>query len=93
MAVITIVACLPIFYGVEQRMLRVKLRFAAEKEVLDLTTGKMVPIEVARARHHGTVSAEAVEGDTVTDGSVGTGASGTPPVERSAVDEPPGEGT
>ncbi len=93
LAAITIVACLPIFYGVEQRMLRVKLRFAAEKEVLDLTTGKMVPIEVARARHHGTVSAEAVEGDTVTNGSVGTGASGTPPVERSAADEPPGEGT
>ena len=48
LAAITIVTCLPIFYGVEQRMLRVKLRFASEKEVLDLNTGKMVPIEVAR---------------------------------------------
>lgn len=62
LAAITVVACLPIFYGVEQRMLRVKLRFAAEKEVLDLTTGQMVPVEVARARASGTFSAEAVEG-------------------------------
>ena len=60
LAAITIVACLPVFYGVEQRMLRVKLRFAAEKEVLDLNTGKMMSVEEARARHLGTVSAEAV---------------------------------
>jgi peptidoglycan/LPS O-acetylase OafA/YrhL len=49
LAVLTVVGCLPIFYGVEQRMLRVKLRFASEKEVLDLNTGKMVSIEDARA--------------------------------------------
>ena len=61
LAVITVVACLPVFYGVEQRMLRVKLRFAAEKEVLDLTTGEMVPVEVARSRARGIFSAEAVE--------------------------------
>lgn len=60
---IAVVSCLPIFYGVEQRMLRVKLRYAAEKEVLDLTTGKMVPIEEARRATRGYVSAEAVEGD------------------------------
>jgi peptidoglycan/LPS O-acetylase OafA/YrhL len=65
LAAITIVACLPVFYGVEQRMLRVKLRFAAEKEVLDLTTGRMVPVEEARARARGTFSAEAVEGPSV----------------------------
>jgi len=65
LATIAIVACLPVFYGVEQRMLLVKLRFAAEKEVLDLNTGKMVPIEQARAMHRGMVSAEAVEGDVV----------------------------
>lgn len=65
LATIAIVACLPVFYGVEQRMLRVKLRFAAEREVLDLNTGKMVPIEQARAMHRGMVSAEAVEGDVV----------------------------
>lgn len=53
LAVITIVACLPIFYGVEQRLLRVKLRFAAEKEVLDLNTGQMVPVEVAQRRARG----------------------------------------
>ena len=68
LAAITVVACLPIFYGVEQRLLRVKLRFATEKEVLDLTTGKMVPIEVARAAGRGIVSAEAVEGDRDPDG-------------------------
>jgi peptidoglycan/LPS O-acetylase OafA/YrhL len=49
LAALTIVACLPIFYGVEQRMLRVKLRFASEKEVLDLNTGKMVSVEEATA--------------------------------------------
>jgi peptidoglycan/LPS O-acetylase OafA/YrhL len=49
-AAVTIVLCLPIFYGVEQRMLRIKLRFAAEKEVLDLNTGKMVTVEDAIRR-------------------------------------------
>jgi peptidoglycan/LPS O-acetylase OafA/YrhL len=37
----------PIYYGVEQRMMKVKLRFSSEKEVLDLTTGKMVSVEEA----------------------------------------------
>ena len=50
LAAVTIVGCLPIFYGVEQRMLRVKLRFASEKEVLDLNTGKMVTLEEAAGR-------------------------------------------
>jgi len=63
LTVIAVVSCLPVFYGVEQRMLRVKLRYAAEKEVLDLTTGRMVPIEEARRAAGGYVSAEAVEGD------------------------------
>jgi peptidoglycan/LPS O-acetylase OafA/YrhL len=63
LAAITVVACLPVYYGVEQRMLRVKLRFASEKEVLDLNTGKMVSVEEVRARARGVVSAEAVEGD------------------------------
>ena len=71
MPTIAIVACLPIYYGVEQRMLRVKLRFAAEKEVLDLNTGKMVSIEQARAMHRGMVSAEAVEGDLSPDPPAG----------------------
>ena len=60
LAAIAIVACLPVYYGVEQRMLRVKLRYAAEKEVLDLNTGKMIPVEQAREMHRGMVSAEAV---------------------------------
>lgn len=50
LAAVTIVACLPVFYGVEQRMLRVKLRFASEKEVVDLNTGRMVPVEELRVR-------------------------------------------
>ena len=62
LAVIAVVASLPIYYGVEQRMLRVKLRFATEKEVLDLNTGKMMSVEEARAAGRGIVSADAVEG-------------------------------
>ena len=62
LTVIAIVASLPIYYGVEQRMLRVKLRYAAEKEVLDLNTGKMMSVEEAMARSRGDVSAEEVEG-------------------------------
>ena len=45
LAALAIVACLPIYYGVERRMLKVKLRYANEKEVLDLNTGKMVSID------------------------------------------------
>lgn len=45
LAVITIVACLPVFYGVEKRALQIKMRFAAEKEVVDLNTGRMVSTE------------------------------------------------
>ncbi len=33
---------MPVYYLVELRVLRAKLRFAAEKETLDLTTGKVV---------------------------------------------------
>ncbi len=33
------------YYLVEQRVLRMKLRFSAEKEVLDLRTGKMVQVD------------------------------------------------
>ncbi len=36
---------IPIYYGVEQRMMRVKLRYSSEKEVVDLTTGKMVTVD------------------------------------------------
>jgi peptidoglycan/LPS O-acetylase OafA/YrhL len=48
LVVIAVVACLPVFYGVEQRMLRVKLRFASEKEVLDLNTGKVINVDERR---------------------------------------------
>ena len=36
---------LPVYYLVEMRVLRMKLRFSAEKEALDLTTGKMVQVD------------------------------------------------
>ncbi|CAN5664303.1 hypothetical protein BH10ACT3_BH10ACT3_19220 [soil metagenome] len=62
-AALAVGASLPIYYGVEQRMLKVKLRFASEKEVLDLNTGKMISVEKARAAGRGVVSAEAVEAD------------------------------
>lgn len=63
LAVAAIVCSLPVYFYVEQRALRVKLRFAAEKEVLDLNTGKMISIEEAMAAAGGSVSAEAVEAD------------------------------
>ena len=36
---------LPVYYFVELRVLRMKLKFSAEKEVLDLRTGKMVQVD------------------------------------------------
>lgn len=36
---------IPVYYLVELRVLRLKLRFSAESEVLDLRTGKMVEVE------------------------------------------------
>lgn len=50
LAVVTIVACLPVYYGVEKRALQVKMRYASEKEVLDLNTGKMVPVDGGAAK-------------------------------------------
>jgi peptidoglycan/LPS O-acetylase OafA/YrhL len=38
---------MPVYYYVELRVLRMKLRFASEKEVLDLRTGKMVQVDHA----------------------------------------------
>jgi hypothetical protein len=35
---------MPVYYFVELRVLRMKLRFSAEKEALDLRTGKMVQV-------------------------------------------------
>ena len=53
---------LPVYYFVELRVLRMKLKFSSEKEVLDLNTGKMMSVEEARAAGRGIVSADAVEG-------------------------------
>ncbi|MGB3411575.1 MAG: acyltransferase [Microthrixaceae bacterium] len=36
---------MPVYYKVELRVLEMKLRFSAEKEVLDMRTGKMVQVE------------------------------------------------
>jgi peptidoglycan/LPS O-acetylase OafA/YrhL len=41
---------IPIYYGVEQRMMRVKLRFSSEREVVDVTTGRMVAVDTATGR-------------------------------------------
>jgi peptidoglycan/LPS O-acetylase OafA/YrhL len=78
LAVLAIVASLPIFYGVEQRMLRVKLRFATESEVLDLNTGRMISATEARAaavprRRRARVAdpAHTASGDVVDDGDAG----------------------
>jgi peptidoglycan/LPS O-acetylase OafA/YrhL len=47
LAAAVILLSLPIYYGVERRVLRRKLRFASEKHVVDLTTGKMVEIDAS----------------------------------------------
>lgn len=39
---------MPVYYFVELRVLRMKLRFASEKETLDLRTGKMVQVHDGR---------------------------------------------
>ncbi|MFV0316013.1 MAG: acyltransferase family protein [Microthrixaceae bacterium] len=53
LAAVTVVACLPVYYGVERRALRVKLRYASEDQVLDLNTGKMVPVKPEGAEEPG----------------------------------------
>jgi peptidoglycan/LPS O-acetylase OafA/YrhL len=39
---------MPVYYLVELRVLRMKLRFSSEKEALDLRTGKMVDTATGR---------------------------------------------
>ena len=41
---------MPVYYLVELRVLKAKLKFSAEKEALDLRTGKMVQVEVTNAK-------------------------------------------
>jgi peptidoglycan/LPS O-acetylase OafA/YrhL len=41
------VVSLPVYYLVELRVLRMKLKYSSEKEVLDLRTGKLVNVDVA----------------------------------------------
>jgi peptidoglycan/LPS O-acetylase OafA/YrhL len=43
--VVAFAVSLPVYYGVERRVLKIKLRFSSEREVVDLNTGKMVTIE------------------------------------------------
>ncbi len=47
MTTATFACALPVYYFIEQRALKVKLRFSSEKESLDLRTGKMVNVEAA----------------------------------------------
>jgi peptidoglycan/LPS O-acetylase OafA/YrhL len=63
LAAAVILLSLPIYYGVERRVLRRKLRFASEKHVVDLTTGKMVEIDAG-----GAPVGSSAGGDTRTDG-------------------------
>jgi len=63
---------IPVYRLVELRVLRMKLRFSAEKEVLDLTTGKMVSVDSAGgveaiAEPDRVLSAEEVGGPSGTD--------------------------
>ena len=41
---------IPVFYKVEMRVMGMKMRFASEKETLDLRTGKMVDVSAERER-------------------------------------------
>ena len=42
--VVAFAIALAVYYGVERPMLRVKLKFSSEREVVDLNTGKMVTV-------------------------------------------------
>jgi peptidoglycan/LPS O-acetylase OafA/YrhL len=77
---------IPIYYGVEQRMMRVKLRFSSEKEVVDLTTGKMVSTDAGNGagdRHDpegrvGEPDREEVSGEASLDEASGSAPSEAP---------------
>jgi hypothetical protein len=55
---------MPVYYLIEMRVLRMKLRFSSEKEALDLRTGKMVQV------HDGKVVEDTSLGDSVVENSV-----------------------
>ncbi len=55
---------MPVYYLIEMRVLRMKLRFSSEKEALDLRTGKMVQV------HDGKVVEDTVIEDPVVEDSV-----------------------
>jgi peptidoglycan/LPS O-acetylase OafA/YrhL len=65
---------MPVYYLVELRVLRMKLRFASEKEVLDLRTGKMVQVDHADQIRSAdrTLSPDEI-GDGPDDGAAGGG--------------------
>lgn len=48
--VAAIAVSIPVYYKVELRVMEMKLRFASEKETLDLNTGRMISIDEARSR-------------------------------------------
>jgi peptidoglycan/LPS O-acetylase OafA/YrhL len=51
--VVAFAISLLVYYGVERRALKIKLRFSSEREVVDLNTGKMVTIDSADASRSG----------------------------------------
>lgn len=69
--VIAVVASLPVYFGVEQRLLRVKLKFSSEKEVVDLNTGRMIRVEDGVAVGEASSNDAAAGTGAVTDGDRG----------------------
>jgi peptidoglycan/LPS O-acetylase OafA/YrhL len=77
------IVSMPVYYLVEMRVLRMKLRFSAEKEALDLTTGKMVDVEQLTSRPIGSAAAD-VAPDAATPGTPKPDASAQPDGGRPA---------
>ena len=59
---------MPVYYLIEMRVLRMKLRFSSEKEALDLRTGKMVQVHDGKVVEDTAVGGTVVE-DTVVEGT------------------------
>jgi peptidoglycan/LPS O-acetylase OafA/YrhL len=72
---------MPVYYHVELRVLKAKLKFSAEKEALDLTTGKMVRVD------QGGAGKPSADGDS---GDVTGGPSADPGSEREGAPGGPG---
>ncbi|MFM7062266.1 MAG: hypothetical protein ACKO04_02060, partial [Actinomycetes bacterium] len=54
---------LPVYYKVELRVLKAKMKYSSEKQALDLTTGKMVDVPQAGGAGNDSGPAPSHEGD------------------------------